>query len=92
MCNQKMLVRPKVNHDTKMADEILRMDEKIGTALEMTKDTAQKSVPMPIQSIHVKVLCTLTCSGFAMRIMVIYCVRISFVIQSGQGGSIVPCT
>ncbi len=72
-----MLVSPNVNHEIKMADEILRIDEKIGIALEMTKDTIQNKAPRPIHRVQVNVLWTFTCSGFAARIIVMYYVDVN---------------
>jgi hypothetical protein len=40
----------------KIADEMLRMDEKIGIAFEMMKETIQKTLPIPIQRLQVKAL------------------------------------
>jgi len=73
----------------KMADEMLRMDENMGIALEMTKETIQKRAPRPIQRDQVKALCTLTASGFMLRMRVMYYIDISFVFFLA-GEEIVP--
>ena len=56
----------------KIADEMFRIDEKIGIAFEMTNETIQNRVPIPIQRLKVKALCTLTWSGLVLRIIVMY--------------------
>jgi len=63
----------------KIADEMLRIDEKMGIAFEMTKETIQKRAPRPIQRVHVRALCTLTASGFMLRMIVMYYIDVSFV-------------
>jgi hypothetical protein len=68
-----------VNHDMNIAAEIFRMEEKIGMAFDMTKLAIQKIAPRPIHSVQVKALWTLTCSGFVMRIIVMYCTYVSSV-------------
>jgi len=73
----------------KMADEMLRMDEKMGIAFEMIKDTIQKRAPRPIQRAQVKALCTLTASGFMLRMIVMYYIDVSFVFLL-TGEEIVP--
>ena len=63
-----------------MADEMLRMEEKMGIALEMTKETIQKRAPSPTQRVQVKALCTLTASGFMLRMIVMYYIYVSFLL------------
>jgi hypothetical protein len=79
-----MLVSPKVNQEMKIADEMLRIDEKTGIAFEMMNETIQKRLPIPIQRLQVKVLCTFTWSGLVFRMIVMYCTKVSVSIKLSE--------
>lgn len=49
MWNQKMPLKPKVNHEMVVAEAMDRMESKTGIALEMMKQRTQKMVTMVIQ-------------------------------------------
>jgi len=59
---------PKVNHATKSADDIDRMESKIGMAFAKMNARTQKVVPIPIHMVQVRfVLRSYSCSMLSMR-------------------------